>query len=394
MKMKQKTVVLYAGALAFVLQTSSLSLRAQVPDDIQDAFGQWAAQDLIPIAMNDLDHPLVDPHQLSEMIGNARIVGLSEAVHASKDPLEFRNRLFRYLVEEHGFEAIAIESGIIESRVLNDYAAEGVGTLQEAAAQGFSWGFDSFQQNQELVRWIKEYNSSVKEGARKIQIFGFDVSGSPANLAVERGPETALVYALDYLRQVDPQAADDIQQRVRPFIAALESTNDYGVLTGVERDSLSAAVADMVSLVQRNRIEYIAESSELDYAWGEQAAIATRQVDAWFRRMPDDWRVSDGFEWTPDAMRVRDRAMAENLEWILSRLEPRGRILVFGAVGHMAATPLHIAGVDSPPIVPFGLHVRSRHQEEFVSILNLVAEGKIAICSGDTHTVMELVSPP
>lgn len=394
MKMKQKTVVLYAGALAFVLQISSLSLRAQVSDDIQDAFGQWAAQDLIPIAMNDLGHPLVDPNQLSEMIGNARIVGLSEAVHASKDPLEFRNRLFGYLVEEHGFEAIAIESGIIESRVLNDYVTEGVGTLQGAAAQGFSWGFDSFQQNQELVRWIKEYNSSVKEGARKIQIFGFDVSGSPANLAVERGPETALVYALDYLRQVDPQAADDIQQRVRPFIAALESTNDYGVLTGVERDSLSAAIADMVSLVQRNRIEYIAESSELDYAWGEQAAIAARHVDAWFRRMPDDWRVSDGFEWTPDAMRVRDRAMAENLEWILGRLEPRGRILVFGAVGHMAATPLHVAGADSPPIVPFGLHVKSRHEDDFVSILNLVSEGEIAICSGDTHTVMKLVPPP
>lgn len=394
MEIKQRAVVLYATALAFALQINSSPLRAQAPNDVQDKFEQWAAQALLPITKNDLYGPLSDLHQVSEMIGDARIVGLSEAVHASKEPLAFRNRLFRYLVEEHGFQAIAIESGIVESRVLNDYVTEGEGTLQEAVAQGFSWGFDSFQQNQELLRWMKEYNDSVKQGARKIQIFGFDVSGSPANLSVERGPETALVYALDYLRQVDPRAADDIQHRVQRFIPALESTDDYGVLTGIERDSLSAAVADLVSLVQRHRVEYAAESSELDYTWGEQAAIAARQVDAWFRRMPDDWRVSDGFEWTPDAMRVRDRAMAENLEWILGHLEPRGRILVFGAIAHVAATPLHVGGTDSPPIVPFGLHVKSRYHDHFVSMLNLVSGGEIAICSGDAPTAMELEGPP
>lgn len=387
--------MLYTMALALAFLISSLPLRAQTSNDIQEQFEQWAAHALVPITHYDHDAPPDELLQVAEMIGDARIVGLSEAVHASTEPLEFRNRLFRYLVEEHGFEAIAIESGIVESRLLNDYVTEGQGTLQEAVAGGLSWGFDSFQQNQELVRWVKEYNDSLTYGTRKIQIFGFDVSGSPANLAVARGHETAPLYALDYLRHVDPLAADDIRHRVQPFIPALESTDDYGILTRAERDSLSAAIADLVSLVQRNRVEYVAGSSERDYRWGEQAAIAARQVDAWFRRMPDDWRVSDGFEWTEDAMRVRDRAMAENLDWILGHLAPNGRVLVFGAVAHMAATPLlHVEGNDSPPVVPFGLHIKSRYGDDFVSILNLVSGGEIAICSGNSPTIMTLESPP
>jgi len=59
------------------------------------------------------------------MIGNSRIVAVSEAVHAARQPLEFRNRLIKYLVEEMGFTAIALESGVVEGRLLNDYVRHG-----------------------------------------------------------------------------------------------------------------------------------------------------------------------------------------------------------------------------------------------------------------------------
>src|SRR6185437_3964893 len=54
--------------------------------------------------------------ELSQWIGPAAIVAFGEGSHLAREPLEFRNALFRYLVEYKGFTSIAIESGLLESR--------------------------------------------------------------------------------------------------------------------------------------------------------------------------------------------------------------------------------------------------------------------------------------
>jgi len=53
---------------------------------------------------------------------------LSEGVHGAAEPLEFRNRVLQYLVEAKAFTAIAIESGIVESRTVHDYVRGGPAT--------------------------------------------------------------------------------------------------------------------------------------------------------------------------------------------------------------------------------------------------------------------------
>jgi erythromycin esterase len=75
----------------------------------------------------DLDASTQDLAPLERMIGDASIVGLSEGIHAAAEPLIFRNRVFKHLVGHLGFNAIAIESGIVESRMLNDYVTQGKG---------------------------------------------------------------------------------------------------------------------------------------------------------------------------------------------------------------------------------------------------------------------------
>jgi erythromycin esterase len=129
---------------------------------------------------------------MRQIIGSARIVGLSEGQHAAAEPLEFRNRLFKYLVENLGFNVIAIESGIVESRLLNEYVTQGTGQLDTVLRQGFSNGFDTFRQNVELIRWMRNYNASLRPDAAKVQSYGIDVPGSPGNLDAARGPETAI----------------------------------------------------------------------------------------------------------------------------------------------------------------------------------------------------------
>jgi erythromycin esterase len=92
--------------------------------------------------------------------------------------LEFRNQVLRYLVQEKGFTAIALESGLVESRKVYDYVRGGAGELASVLAEGISWTFDRLPQNATLVSWLKDYNSDPQHTCT-VNFYGFDVPGSP-----------------------------------------------------------------------------------------------------------------------------------------------------------------------------------------------------------------------
>lgn len=390
--LKTKRVTFVAGALA--LLTTTAPLEAQAPRAVQTAFLEWTKKSLHPVSNADLDASTDDIRPIERMIGDAKIVGLSEGIHAAAEPLIFRNRLFKHLVEHLGFNAIAIESGIVESRLLNDYVTQGRGEFDAVLREGLSVGSGTFRQNGELIRWMREYNARLPPNAVKVQIFGLDVPGSPGNRDAARGPDTALRTALDYLRLVDPQAAALMRSRIETFLPVLKGTNGYGDLKELERDTLTAAIADLVSLIERQRLAYVAKSSKDDFDWAERAAIGARQTDTWFRRMPVGWKLKDGFAWTRYSQQVRDRAMADNLEWVRSRLGARGRVLVFAAAGHLASTSVQIPDHAVREMVPFGAHLEDRYGSDFINILNLVVNGEIKYCSANPRRVMPLKPPP
>jgi len=389
---RMKGPALLVGMLA--LLTTALPVGAQALKDVRADFLQWAKKSHRPVSSAGLDASTKDFRPIETMIGDAKIVGLSEAAHAAAEPLIFRNRLFKHLVEHQHFEAIAIESGIVEGRLLNEYVTLGKGEIDAVLKQGLSWGFDTFRQNGELIRWMREYNKRLARGATKLQIFGLDIPGSPGNFDAARGPDTALRSALQYLGIVDPQSAAQLHSRVEAFLPVLKDINGYGEVKESKRDALTAAIQDLVSLMERQRFAYVAKTSTEDFDWAERAAIGARQTDTWFRRMPVGWKLEDGLEWTRYAMQVRDRAMADNLEWVRSRLEPRARVFVFGAVAHLATTIVHIPASAFRETTPLGSYAKDRYGSDFVNILNLVANGEIKYCSAIPRRVMPLKPPP
>ena len=384
----------WIATVVFALLTTAPPNGAQAPEDVRTAFLQWAKKSLHPVSNADLAASTKDLQPIEKMIGDAKIVGLSEGPHAAAEPLIFRNRLFKHLVERLGFDAIAMESGIVESRVLNDYVTQGKGDFDTVLVQGFSNGFHTFRQNGELIRWMREYNTRLSPDAVKVQIFGLDVPGSPGNFDAARGPDTALQSALEYLRVVDPQAASQLQRRVEAFLPVLKDINGYGDVKEPERDALTAAIADLVSLMERQQFAYIAKSSKDDFDWAERAAIGARQTDTWFRRMPLGWKLEDGLEWTRYAMQVRDRTMADNLGWVRGRLGPRGRVLVFAAAGHLASTVVQVPTQPMREMIPLGAYAKDRFGSDFINILNLVVNGEIVYCSANPRRLMPLKPPP
>ena len=62
-----------------------------------------------------------DELTILDELRNARIVGLGEATHGTKEFFQMKHRVFQYLVENHGFKAFLFEMDLAEARIFNDW---------------------------------------------------------------------------------------------------------------------------------------------------------------------------------------------------------------------------------------------------------------------------------
>jgi hypothetical protein len=102
----------------------------------EDAFSRWAAAHAVALTTVEPSEDLSDLLPLKSMIGKARVVALGEPMHGAHEPLAFRNRLIRFLVEQVGFTAVALESGFTESINARSFVEGGDGDAETAAQTG------------------------------------------------------------------------------------------------------------------------------------------------------------------------------------------------------------------------------------------------------------------
>jgi len=321
-------------------------------------------------------HDSSDFPALRKMLGAASIVALGEGLHGSAEPLEFRNRLFQYLVEQDDFTAIALESGLTESYVINEYVRGGAGELEAVTARGITNGLAGFPQQAQLVRWMREYNQDTRH-ARKIEFYGMDLSGFPGS------PGAPFDLALSYLQRVDPARAAQLSERMAPMLPFLRldrlaaSGKQYSQLPQAQRDAATALIADLLVWFETNEGVYIRASSARDYELAYRAAVATRQMDDYLRQVPVGWTTQQGPQAIMGTVAVSDRAKLDNIEWIESRPERTGKLLVFTHLAHAAPTAVSVQlgtgpATPLPPLV--GTYLKRRYGSQFVTIGHLFAQ--------------------
>ncbi len=302
-----------------------------------ESFERWAAAHALPIQTVEPGSDAADLRRLSPLIGAARVVAFGEPAHGVHEPLAFRNRLFRYLVEELGFTAIVLESGLPESRPIDHFVAGAPGDAGQIVRGNLNFG--EFRENEDLVRWMREYNADPAH-RRKIRFYGMDLSlGGPIGTTPK---PAALDAALSYLVRVDSMSAQRIRETLQPLLARLPGMVSAASFSQAEQDALSATMDDLIALLERGRPGFIAATSEADYEWGHRNAVVALQTVRLFRLVPPELadgppkRVAGGFP--PEVRRVlsaRDTAMAENVRWVLAQEGQAGRVLVFAHNGHV-----------------------------------------------------------
>jgi erythromycin esterase len=374
-------------------QTFTSLARAQAE---QAVVLNWAKETAIPLSTLSPNGNLSDLAAFGAAIKEVKVLALGEGVHGAAEPLNFRNRLLQYLVQDMGFTAIACETGIVEGRTIHDFVAGGDGDPSTVMREGFSWTFDQLPQNRALVDWLRIHNAATGP-CRHVNFYGYDVPGSPGEPRARRGMETGLSEAIQFLYGADVAAARLYGTRLSsllPYIRLdpLHETAgpSYEKLVQADRDVLTAAISDLISLLERREITYTASNNKSEYEWAYRAAIGARQLDSWLRQFPLDWcPCGDPSQFTAEqaevisnASDVRDRAQADNLRWIIDREGPEGKVLVFGHNQHICAAPFLSVFTGLREHTGMGTYLRRCLGPGFAAIGNVIGSGVTDADSG------------
>jgi erythromycin esterase-like protein len=275
----------------------------------------WIAGDAVPFTDEGID-------RMMAAMPEVELLGFGEALHGGEEILLLRNRLFRRLVERHGFRAIAIESSFPQARFVNAHVCGGGDEAN--VADWISNGMGLLEANRELIEWIRRHNAGRED---RVHFHGFDM---PLGKLAFASPRLVLSRLLDLVPErrarIESLIGDDADWE-NPAVIGDPSK---GVGGSPRANDLRIEVEEIVAELRRR-------GPELDDTRRAEAlhdANLARQLLAAHAAMARKAGYAE-------VLGIRDTIMADNLEHILARERGRGRVLVFAHNGHLKRGRMH-----------------------------------------------------
>jgi erythromycin esterase len=264
-------------------------------------------------------HPLEwkdDELSFIDVFTDARVIGLGEASHGSKEFFEAKHRLFRYLVENAGFNVFAFEADVGESLYLNDAILEGRTTdIKELMLTKMHFWTWKTREVQALLEWMCDYNLG-KGDADKIHYIGIDCQFNTYHPGlVKKFLEKSNAPFYGFACEILDEAEEASKNRYEDF-----NKDKYGTLLGKIN-----TLADSLVI---NKNQLIANSSLEEYILQEHILNVLQQsLTVGYHSSIEDFTKN-----------YRDEYMAENVEWILEGKKD-SKIAVWAHNGHIGNIP-------------------------------------------------------
>jgi erythromycin esterase-like protein len=271
----------------------------------------WTARGL-QSGLRESAHPLSgSPHDFDALLAaakDARLVLLGEASHGTHEFYRIRAEITKCLIREHGFTAVAVEADWPDAYRVNRYVR---GTGDDADAEEALRGFRRFPQWMwrnadvlDFVGWLRAHNEGLASAAQ-VGFYGIDLYSLHASMEA----------VLDYLRDVDPEAARRAVLRYGCFDRFGDDPQRYGYASAIGLSpTCEAEVVSQLVELQRSASEYASRDGRFPpdaQFFAEQNARLVANAERYYRAMFDS-RVSS---WN-----LRDGHMAETLGVLLQYL--------------------------------------------------------------------------
>ena len=264
---------------------------------------QWA----YPLQRNPDLQPLFD------RIGDARIVMLGEASHGTHEYYTWRSHISQRLIEDKGFNFIAVEGDWPDYLRLNRFV-KGYDAANNSAAKILD-GFDRWPtwiwinwEIMALAEWLRERNAGLPANKRA-GFYGLDV------YSLWESMESIM----HYLKKTDPAAlkvAEEAFDCFEPY--RKDEGQSYARASQFVPEICENEVVQLLKKIQQKLPSYNTDHENVFST--EQNALVTVNAEKYYRAM-----IKGG----PHSWNIRDRHMADTLDRLLQFHGEHSKVIVW-----------------------------------------------------------------
>ena len=254
-----------------------------------------------------------DYDKLIQATRGKKFVLLGEASHGTAEFYRTRAEITQRLIEEEGFDAVAVEADWPDAYRVNRFVARISEDMHADEALSDFQRFPTWMwRNVEVkafIEWLRDFNE--RERTRKTineyaGFFGLDLYSMT----------TSIHAVLAYLDKVDPVEAAAARTRYACLGEFINDPQAYGYAIASGRwDSCEQEVIEQLMQLQRKARLYIERDGPFagsEYFSGLQNAELVKNAEEYYRAM---------FRGRPNTWNLRDRHMFETLEKLADHLE-------------------------------------------------------------------------
>jgi erythromycin esterase-like protein len=274
---------------------------------------------IYPLAGDDAGLPTSDLAPLNTLLNGVQIIGLGESIHTSGGFYAMKNRVVRYLVENLGVRALAMETPRTLAETATAFIENGQGTLDDAISAVFPVFVSP--DTEALFQWLSDYNRA--HPGNPVYFYGFD----------EQQPDDDSAILQAFLPVAAPTDGPGLWAPIARNCSL--TYNDFNDATFPGDFTACVGALDALSdYVTINEGTLIGATSQSDVARASMAIISLKS-----------WQGEVNYQFTALGYEWRDQAMAKLFEAMHALRSPNAKTVIWAHNEHLS---MHHWDVNTP----------------------------------------------
>jgi erythromycin esterase len=316
-----------------------------------------------------------DLNSLMEAIGDARVVLLGEASHGTSEFYKWRTAISKRLIEEKGFDFIAVEGEWADSYRVNQFikgpAKDSLQSVQllRQYDRWPTWMWANYEVAQ-LVTWLNRHNQN-KADAEKAGFFGLDVYCL----------WEAMEEIMPYLKDQQPALVENATKVNACFQPFGEDAEEYAYAVLNAAADCKDETAKLWQSINNYTPGPVGQT--LPHFLMEQNALVAKNGESYYRAMVS----SSSMSWN-----IRDRHMSETLERLLQFHGSESKAIVWEHNTHVGDA--RYTDMVSSGMVNVGQLVREKYGPEKAYIVGFGSYSGTVIAADSWGSKFERMKLP